>query len=416
MRTLMTLFIAISFLWGADATIEVTKRVDALPSIAVEDASVDYRGGISKEFFRALVSDLNVLALFNVDNHYTENRFNSSSVHPANEKFEYVLRFRLVRDDNGALLADAKLIKSGSVLMNKRYRISSTKKHIFLSHYIAYDVNDAMGAPAVDWMKRKLILARLVAPGRSEILIADYTLNYQHVMIRGGLNIFPKWADPQQESFYFTDLDHNVPALYKMSTRTGKSVKVASSDGMIVCSDVSRDGRELLVTMAPGGQPDIYHYDTRTKKMTRETRYSGIDVSGQFMEDGRIAFVSNRMGYPNIYAKTLGASGVQQMVHYGKSNSACSAHNEYIVYKARESHHAFSANTFNLHLISTKTDFIRRLTATGVNEFPRFSEDGDAIVFVKHYRNQSAVGIIRLAQNKNYLFPLNIGKIQSLDW
>ena len=168
--------------------------------------------------------------------------------------------------------------------------------------------------------------------------------------------------------------------------------------------------------MAPSGQPDVYLYDRATRNTTRLTTFSGIDVGGQFMEGDRIAFVSNRMGYPNIYSKVIGQKGVEQMVYYGKSNSACSAHNEYIVYKARESSNAFDSNTFNLHLISTRSDYVRRLTATGVNEFPRFSDDGDAIVFIKNYKQQSAIGVIRLAQNRNYLFPLKIGKIQSLDW
>ena len=104
------------------------------------------------------------------------------------------------------------------------------------------------------------------------------------------------------------------------------------------------------------------------------------------------------------------------MVYYGRSNSACSSNGEYIVYKARETSNAFESNTFNLHLISIKTDFIRRLTATGVNEFPRFSADGDAILFIKNYKNQSSIGIIRLNHNKNYLFPLKYGKVQSMDW
>jgi TolB protein len=185
---------------------------------------------------------------------------------------------------------------------------------------------------------------------------------------------------------------------------------------MLVCSDVSHNGRELLLTMAPKGQPDIYLYDTVTKSAKRVTSYSGIDVNGQFMNDGRIVFVSNRLGYPNVFAKRVGEKRIEQLVYYGKDNSACSAHNEYIVYKARETSNAFGPNTFNLHLISTKTDFIRRLTATGINEFPRFSNDGDAIVYIKNYKQQSAIGVIRLEQNKNFLFPLTSGKIQSLDW
>lgn len=416
MRILLVWLFSLAMLMGADATIEVSKKVEALPGIAVEDASVGSLDDLNKKFFKALVSDLNVLSLFNVDRHYTTADYEDESVNYANKSFEYVMRFRLSRDDTGALVAESKLISAGSVVMAKRYRITNNEKYIFLVHTIAADVNDKMGAPAVDWMKRKVILTRLLAPGRSEIVIADYTLSYQHAVVRGGLNVFPKWADEDQNAFYYTDLDARKPTLYRMDTRTGKATKVLSSDGMMICSDVRRDGKKLLLTMAPDGQPDIYLYDTATKHLQRETRYSGIDVNGQFMEGNKIAFVSSRMGYPNIYSKTLGSDNVRQMVNYGKSNSACSAYNDYIVYKARETNNAFGANTFNLHLISTKTDFIRRLTATGVNEFPRFSDDGDAILFIKNYQNQSAVGVIRIRHNKNYLFPLKIGKVQSIDW
>nr|MDA3908134.1 hypothetical protein [Sulfurimonas sp.] len=144
--------------------------------------------------------------------------------------------------------------------------------------------------------------------------------------------------------------------------------------------------------------------------------YGVIDVNAQFKDEETIVFISGRLGYPNVFSKKIGSNSVEQMVYYGKSNSACSTHGEYIIYKARESSNAFSTNTFNLHLISTKTDFIRRLTATGVNEFPRFSIDGDAILFIKNYKAQSSIGIIRLNHNKNYLFPLKYGKLQAMDW
>ena len=168
--------------------------------------------------------------------------------------------------------------------------------------------------------------------------------------------------------------------------------------------------------MAPKGQPDIYLFDVATNKYKRVTSYSGIDVNGQFMGKDKIIFISNRLGYPNVFSKQITTNEVEQMVYYGKSNSACSVNGEYIVYKARETSNAFSKNTFNLHLISTKTDFIRRLTAIGVNEFPRFSKDGDAILFIKNYKAQSSIGIIRLNHNKNYLFPLKYGRVQSMDW
>lgn len=414
MRFFFTLLMSVTILFAADATIEVVKEAESLPSIAVEDASVDFAGAPAKRFNRLLSSDLNVLTLFNVDRHYATTHFDNPEV--LNKMMDYTLRFRLRSDDLGAYLVDTKLLREDKVLLQKSYRVANSSMSPFVAHAIAYDINDFFGQPPLEWLKRKIIFSRLKGPMESEIVVADYTLSYQHVIIKGGLNVFPKWSDESHTAFYYTALSGAVPTLYKIDVRTGKRHAMLRSDGMLICSDVSRDGRQLLLTMAPKGQPDIYQYDTVTKSAKRVTSYSGIDVNGQFMNDGRIVFVSNRLGYPNVFAKRPGEKKIEQLVFYGKDNSACTAHNEYIVYKARETSNAFGPNTFNLHLISTKTDFIRRLTATGINEFPRFSNDGDAIIYIKNYKQQSAIGVIRLEQNKNFLFPLASGKIQSLDW
>jgi TolB protein len=407
-------FFALSF--GGDATIEVIKKVESLPSLAVEDSSISYDDTFRLKFFKTLVADLNVISLFNVDRHHRTTHFNDTSVVVENKDMNYVLRYKLFEDDNGALNIGTKLISNDKDVLIKNYKIKNKKVYMFIAHAIAYDINEFMGAPSVAWMKRKVIFSRVVSPRKSEIVIADYTLSYQHAIVKGGFNVFPKWANKQQSEFYYTSLDGTKPTLKHIDIRSGMGRTLLSSDGMIICSDVSDDNSKLLLTMAPSGQPDIYMYDVNSQRYKRVTTFSGIDVNAQFMNDNTIVFVSNRLGYPNIFSKNISTDEVEQMVYYGKSNSACSARGEYVVYKARETSSAFSSNTFNLHLISTKTDFIRRLTATGVNEFPRFSKDGDAILFIKNYKQQSALGIIRLNHNKNYLFPLKFGRIQSMDW
>jgi TolB protein len=400
----------------ADATIEVIKKVDSLPSISVEDSSEDFSSTYRKKFFKSLIADLNVISIFNVDREHRTVEFDSRDVLVQNKDMNYVLRYKISRGDNRSIEADVKLLQDGKDVFYKKYKVGRENVYMFISHAIAYDINKFMGEPSVEWMKRKVIFSRIVAPMKSEIIVADYTLSYQHVVVRGGFNVFPKWADKKQKSFYYTSLDGKIPELKYVDIVNGSSRTIMSSEGMMICSDVSSDGSEVLVTKAPNGQPDIYLYNTKTRTSKRITTYSGIDVNGQFMDNGRIAFISNRLGYPNVFSKSVYGNDVIQMVHYGRDNSACSARGEYIVYKARESSNAFLRNTFNLHLISTKTDFIRRLTAVGVNEFPRFSKDGDAILFIKNYKGQSSIGIIRLNHNKNYLFPLKYGKMQSMDW
>jgi TolB protein len=169
--------------------------------------------------------------------------------------------------------------------------------------------------------------------------------------------------------------------------------------------------------MAPKDQTDIYMYDIITKKIQKITNYSGIDVNGNFIDDDkRIVFVSDRLGYANVFAQGIYDTNVEQMVYHGKNNNSASAFDNYIVYSSREDKSEFGRNTFNLYLISTKTDYIRQLTMTGENLYPRFAKDPDTILFIKQYQNQSALGIVRLNANKTYHFTLKTGKLQSIDW
>ncbi len=406
----------VSLLFANDATIDVIKKVDALPTMAIEDGSVSYDDTFRFRFFKVLFADLNVISLFNVDKNYRKIDFYDSDVAVQNKDMNYVLRYKMIKGDNDTLNVDVKLFNDDSIVLNKKYKINKKNIYIFVSHTIAFDINKFMNAPSVEWMKKRVVFSRVVAPKKTEIVISDYTLSYQHVIVRGGFDIFPKWANKNQTALYYTSLDASEPTLKYLDIKNAKVKKIISSDGIMICSDVSDDGEKLLLTMAPNGQADVYLYNVENFKVKRLTKYGGIDVSAQFVDNENIVFVSGRLGYPNIFAKKIGSKSVEQMIYYGKSNAACSAHGEYIVYKSRESSDAFSTNTFNLHLISTKTDFIRRLTAVGINEFPRFSRDGDAIIFIKNYKSQSSVGIIRLNHNKNYLFPLKYGRLQSMDW
>jgi len=415
LRTIFIMLILSISVFGADLTIEVKKKVDSLADIAIEDASGIYDQTMQKRFFKALYADLNVLSLFNVDKHKYQNSYDASDVAVQNKDKEYVLRYKVSQSDFGKLMVSIKLFHNHQVDFIKSYK-ASPKAYIFISHAIAFDINRYMGEKDIDWIKKKIVFAKITGKKRSQIIIADYTMTYQHPVIKGGFNIFPKWANKEQSGIYFTSLSRKKPILRYLDLKKAKIKNIVSSDGMVVCSDVSEDGNKLLITMAPNAQTDIFLYNRQTRKLHRLTTYRGIDVGGQFVAGGKIVFISDRLGYPNVFLKSIGSKSVEQLVYYGRTNASCSAHGNYIVYKARESSNLFSSNTFNLHLISLNSNKVRRLTATGINEYPRFSNDGETILFVKKYKRQSSIGIIRLAYNKSYLFPIHGGEIQSLDW
>jgi TolB protein len=417
------LFVSLLFITNshaADAQMEIVKKGMTLPKISVNVASDSMDQDLLNKIAKVLEQDLNVSGHFEVKNEKVMLAFNERpNFVMLRNKTDLMVNLSVGQSGFGGLLLLIKMydVNSGTLVLDKSFSSSKADRYVFLAHRSAIAINDYMNAPKIAWMDKFVIFSRYMNARQSEIVIADYTLAYQKTIVKGGLNIFPKWAGNAQESFYYTTYNRGKPTLVKTNLFTGQSTDILSSDGMIICSDVSSDGSKLLLTMSPDNQPDIYLYNTYSRSKTRITDYKGIDVGGSFVEnDTKVVFVSDRLQHPNIFVQQIGSRAVERLVYHGKNNSAATAYKNYIVYSSREGDNEFAKNSFNLYLVSTKDDFIRRLTTNGKNQFPKFSADGESVLFIKQYENTSSVGILRLNYDKSFLFPLKGGNIQSIDW
>lgn len=408
---------------AADVSMEIVKNAGYKPSVAIV-SSTEASGMQSKfagEVHKLLEKDLEVSGHFNVKSVNVQHNFNSNINYYEFKKQNIDLVANITTEQSvfEGFILKLKLYDTNlnQLVLEKSFNSAKDDRYPFLAHRVAIEINNYVKAPSIDWMERFVIFARYTTPKESQIVIADYTLTFQKVVVQSGLNIFPKWADNVQENFYYTTYNFGVPTLMKVNIFTAQSQKVAQSDGMMVCSDVSNDGKKLLITMAPNSQPDIYEYNTISKNFTKITDYSGIDVNGHYLEDERsIVFVSDRLGNPNIFTQKIGDRGANRLVYHGKNNNSANTFGNFVVYTSREGDNSFGKNNFNLYLVSTQSNFIKKLTTSGMNQFPKFSKDGESVVFIKTENEKSYVGIIRLNHDKSFLFPLNKGSIQSIDW
>jgi len=409
------MFIVTLQLFAVDATLKIEKDVEQRARISLVDGSGS-SSGMSEKFFNTLFSDLKISGHFLPDRTHHYGSVTNGTIAPSLKSKDYVLKYAL--SQSGGLKATVKLFNASdaSLLAVKDYGIGSANKYPFLAHKIISDINAVLKYPDVSWLNRYVIFSRYTTAKRSVIILADYTMQYQKTVIRGGLNLFPKWADPQQKSFYYTSFNGALPTLYRLNIYNGSKTRITSSQGMLVCSDVSQNGSRILLTMAPNAQPDIYEMSVASRSLRQITNFAGIDVGGKYLGgEQRIVFVSNRLGYANIFKKSIGGSAVSQVVYRGRDNNAVDANGNKVLYSSRESHNSFGLNAFNLYLTSANGSGTRPLTTTGVNQFPRFSANGNAILYVKQYQNRSSVGYINLASKQTLLFPLG-GKVQSIDW
>ena len=400
-------------LFGVDATLKIEKDVEQRSRIALMDGSSEQ----SSKVFDILLSDLKISGHFLPDSTHHIGDLSSNYIIPALKSQEYVIKYSMDQRSSIKLLVRLLKASDGTQIFKKSYAIPKKAKMPFLIHKAISDINNILKYPSISWINRYVAYSVYTTPGRSEIRVADYTFTYKKTIIKGGLNLFPKWADSRQRSLYYTSYKGTLPTLYKLNIYNGTKTKIASSEGMLVCSDVSKNSSKLLLTMAPEGQADIYELDLTTKAKRRVTSFKGIDVNGRYVDDeSRIIFISNRLGYANVFKKSIQGGATSQVVYHGRNNNACDAHGDKIVYSSRESNNAFGDNTFNLYLASTGSSDTRPITTTGANQFPRFSTDGSVILFLKQRGRSSSIGYTNLTSHQSLLFPFNDRKVQSIDW
>jgi len=417
LRHLLVLLLSINFftsnLFGVDATLKIEKDVEQRARIALMDGSSEQ----SSKVFNILLSDLKISGHFLSDSTHHIGDLSSSYIIPALKSQEYVIKYSMDQRSGAKLLVRLLKASDGTQIFKKSYAIPKKAKMPFLIHKAISDINNILKYPSISWINRYVAYAVYTTPGRSEIRLADYTFNYKKTIIKGGLNLFPKWADARQRSIYYTSYKGLLPTLYKLNIYNGTKTKIIRSEGMMVCSDVSKNGSKLLLTMAPEGQADIYELDLASKAKKRVTTFKGIDVNGRYVDDeSRIVFISNRLGYANVFKKSIQGGPTSQVVYHGRNNNSCDAHGDKIVYSSRESNNAFGDNTFNLYLASTRSSDTRPITTTGANQFPRFSTDGSVILFLKQRGRNTSIGYINLTSHQSLLFPFNDRKVQSIDW
>jgi TolB protein len=400
-------------LFGQTASIDIEKSAAALAKIAVES----YRDAGVTEFEQnqidsMLLNDIKVSDHLEAVANPFKNGFDTpvSGAELKAKGIEILLKYKISKTASGYTLETRLFDPLKNAPFSQRYSVQEFKQYPFLAHNAAVGVNDYLRAPSIDWMKNFVILAKDMGVKKSDIVIADYTLTYQKTVISGGYNVFPKWAGGVQNEFYYTAYDKQ-PTLYKYNIYTGKKTRVTSSDGMLICSDVSRDGRKLLLTMPSGGLPDVFLYDTNNGSKTNLTNFGGIDVNGNFIDnETRIAFVSDRLGYPTVFTKQIGSSSIEQLIFSPKYNSSFSAKNSLLAHTGKDN------GSNNIYLISTQNGQKRQITASGWNSSPRISNAGDAVMYFKNDGGKTFLGIFRLNSSSTFLFPMNFGKIKSMDW
>lgn len=150
-----------------------------------------------------------------------------------------------------------------------------------------------------------------------EIYLIDYDGwkdSLQQITFFNSITNFPDWSPDGTELAYIS-YKNNWPDVFVHNLAQGKVIPAAQFKGTNNTPRWLPDGRNLIISMSAYGNPELSIIPKEgTKQPRRLTHNNWPEVSPDVSPDGnRVAFVSNRVGSPQIYVMDMDGSNTQRI-------------------------------------------------------------------------------------------------------
>jgi TolB protein len=205
--------------------------------------------------------------------------------------------------------------------------------------------------------------------------------NHEFLTDGSDLVITPRF-NPEGTSIAYMAYRGLVPQIYQRSLLANSEQPLGNFPGMTFAPKFSPTGNQLAMSLASGGNTDLYLLDLQNGRpignRNRLTDSQAIDTSPSFSPDGReIVFNSDRAGTPQLYVMST-RGGEPRRISFGGGNYGSPA------WSPRGDLIAFTKikdGLFHIGIMRTDGSDERLLTRSALDEAPTWSPNGRVIVF-----------------------------------
>jgi TolB protein len=356
--------------------IDVVSPEQALYRIAVPD--LQGTQGLTSQAAGVLRNDFTLVSLFKVldPSSFVANlQTEGMSITPASWQTvgaQGVIKGSVNQSGNAISVSMAffEIARGAAPTLKKTYSGTPADLRGFM-HSFANEVVKLLTGEASSFGTR-LTFARREGPGRKDVYTADFDgANLSRVSLGRGVSMLPAFGPA---GIWYSVLTPDGMFITRAGTKDQPLIR-----GSGLNMGVSQCGTRMVFSSTRDGNSEIYSANTDGSDIRRLTNDPGIDVSPQCGPDGRIAFVSNRHGTPQIWMMDAAGTNQKRVTYKGEYNQTpawCGdAKKPMIAFTGRDS----AMDIFTLNL--TTGAYTRITQGQGTNKDPAFSPDCRMVAF-----------------------------------
>ncbi|MEQ1875045.1 MAG: translocation protein TolB [Bdellovibrionia bacterium] len=298
-------------------------------------------------------------------------------------------------NDNITLDTYVYYVPQAKLVFGKKYQgpASAVRK---IAHTFSNDVLEKLTNKRGMFNSRLTVSSDRPTSKWKEIWVMDWDgANPKQISQHKNISIAPSWSPDGNTVVYTSSTIHRKTMsgnwdLFSFELNTGKRFLVSSRSGLNMGASFFPDGKNLVVTISQGGNPDIVKMSSDGEGFTKITSgpAGAMNVEPAVSPDGkRIAFSSDRGDRPMIYVMNTDGTNIKRVTQAGNYNSTptWSPDSKQIAFAGQDKDH------YDIFLMDADGMNMSRLTSAkkangrwASNEDPTFSPDGRHVMFISN--------------------------------
>lgn len=409
-------------IWGI-IYIDINSPTGVRIPIAVPDLHPENEGGL--ELYRripeVIATDLEISNIFSVvsPDAYLE-KITEKSFEPRGISFSDwkmigadSLVVGKVSVENDRLSVELRLfdVSTGKMLTGKRYSGPSERYDMIAHKFtneILYQYTGVYGV-----FDSEVAFAAKKGKGK-EIFIVDLSgKKMRQITGNGSINMFPRWS-PDGYKLAYLSYRKRRPYVYLRNFLTGSDKLLFRYGGFKSPGSFSPDGSSIFLSVSVNGNADIFKFALKDEELKKVVSNHSIDVSPSVSPgEERIAFVSDRSGYPQIYVKELprGPERRVSFAGYYSTSPTWSPAGDRIAFSS------MNEGKFSIYSVKPDGSDLREVVSgNGSCEDPSFSPDGRYIVYIFRKKGYSEMRIINITGFGDRILLKGMEDMSSPSW